>query len=366
MGEQVNSGCWVRLSDGSVVELEKDPSLRDETVDTDKDGIPDIFELNDIYTIRVYNPYTQSIQKIDTWSYFSNPAKVDTDGDGLIDIEDIRPNVYDVIPVEETDSYIVFNTGRTWYNISCTAYDYLDNLFQFADGHVDNAIPIEEYRGIAQNVLNNSNQSFGIEELIYISFRNPNGAPLYMHDETEAVRETVFQSVSGRESRYYQHTGTLWEENWSEVPKGTESGFFKGTVLSEADISYSWKLYTVCDVYSVLTTLSKIGALVMVVLLVVEVTPVVVANVSALTNYIKLYGVTEGIKVYLKIGVSGLPDGLMSALQMEVSDGGGTPGGGEVPGEEELKADIDKYLEKIVDASGSINTEKMDDIRLAI
>lgn len=48
MGEQVNQGCWIRLSNGSVVSLDKDPALGDETIDTDGDGIPDIIELNPV------------------------------------------------------------------------------------------------------------------------------------------------------------------------------------------------------------------------------------------------------------------------------------------------------------------------------
>lgn len=51
MGDQVNDGCWVRLSNGSIVRLDKDPSLGDETIDTDSDGIPDIIELKSPYMI---------------------------------------------------------------------------------------------------------------------------------------------------------------------------------------------------------------------------------------------------------------------------------------------------------------------------
>jgi hypothetical protein len=59
MGEQVNQGCWIRLSNGSVVSLDKDPTLGDETIDTDDDGIPDIIELKSSYKVHAYNPYTK-------------------------------------------------------------------------------------------------------------------------------------------------------------------------------------------------------------------------------------------------------------------------------------------------------------------
>ena len=55
--------------------------------------------------------------------------KKDTDKDGLLDNEDLNPKKYDVVITKETKDKIVFNTGRIWYTISCTAYDYWDNAF---------------------------------------------------------------------------------------------------------------------------------------------------------------------------------------------------------------------------------------------
>ncbi len=116
---------------------------------------------------------------------------------------------------------------------------------QMVDGKVDNPISIEQFRQIIQNVANNEKQAFTIEELTYIAIMNNEGSKLYMHNLSSVTRENVFQKIAGRESRYYKHSGIWWNENWSEVPKGTESGFFKGTVLSEADINLSWEIYCV-------------------------------------------------------------------------------------------------------------------------
>lgn len=55
MKEVSSEGCWVRLSNGTVVQLDKDPNERDESVDTDEDGIPDIYELIDMKICRVYD-----------------------------------------------------------------------------------------------------------------------------------------------------------------------------------------------------------------------------------------------------------------------------------------------------------------------
>ena len=61
IAKNVNDGTWIYLSDlASAIKLEKDPLLGDWTVDTDKDGIPDLKELN------AYN------KDKNYWTYYSN------------------------------------------------------------------------------------------------------------------------------------------------------------------------------------------------------------------------------------------------------------------------------------------------------
>lgn len=321
MGEQVNKGCWVRLSNGEVVNLDKNPALGDESVDTDGDGIPDIYELKSSYKVLVNNPYTGKIQEIETWSFYSNPVKRDTDGDGLEDIDDLRPGIYDTVILEENDSCIRFNSGRTWNKVKCTSFDYLDNLLQMVDGKVDNPIPLEEFRAIIESVEGNKGQQFSVDELICIGLLDNEGSKLYLHDKSGDVREVIFRKLTGRESKYYRHTGILWYENWSEVPKGTESGFFKGVVLSEADINFSCKIYNVTDVYSVLSFVAEVGAMIIVIVLVAEATPVVLANIQAVVYYVKTFGVIQGINMYRYLGIWNLPNGTISWLQADMADG---------------------------------------------
>ena len=209
MIEKVNNGCWVRLSNGEIVYLDKDPSLGDEKIDTDKDGVPDIMELKSTYEIQVFNPYTYTYELIETWTFFSNPAKEDTDGDTLGDIDDLRQTIFDTVVLADTELVTVFNTGRSWYKIACTSYDYLDNLFYTVDLKVANSIPLDTFT----NALHNSEQSFNIDELTYIGLINNEGSKIYLHDKSSDLRETIFGKLTNGESRYYQHKGILfWED----------------------------------------------------------------------------------------------------------------------------------------------------------
>ncbi|MDD4295468.1 MAG: cellulose binding domain-containing protein [Ruminiclostridium sp.] len=321
MSDQVNDGCWIRLSNGSIVRLDKDPSLGDETIDTDSDGIPDVIELKSTYGISTFNPFTKQYELINVWTFYSNPVEKDTDGDGIDDVDDLRPAIFDTVILDNTDSNIKFNTGRIWYNISCNSFDFLDNLCQFVDFHVANPIPAEEFKEILSNYVKNSEQEFSIDELLAIGLFNNEGSKLYMDNVSSATRETVFTMIAERESKYYKHTGVLGSSKWEEVPKGTKGGFFKGSVLSEADINFSLRLYYVCDVYTVLDTIITVGALVIAIIIIVKVTPVILVNIKALMYYCKTYGVYEGFKMFSYLGVEGVPDGIIACLQADLADG---------------------------------------------
>ncbi len=314
-------GCWVRLSNGSVVRLDSDPALGDETVDTDEDGIPDVIELKSSYKVLVFNPYTQKTEFIDTWSFYSNPVDEDSDGDEIYDVDDLRPTIYDTTIKNKTDEYIEFNTKRKWYNVSCTSFDYLDNLCQFVDGYVDNYIPIEEFRKIIDNIELNSEQEFSIEELTIIGLINNEGSKIYLNDKSSEIRETIFHNLTNQDSKYFKHSGILWWEEWKEVAKGTKGGFLKGTVLSEADINFSLKLYYETDVYTVLNTVAKVGALVIAVIVAIEATPTILANIQGLIYYVKTFGVYQGLKMYEYLGVSNLPSSVITWVQWDVADG---------------------------------------------
>lgn len=230
MGDQVNRGCWVRLSNGTVVCLDKDPTLEDSSVDTDGDGISDVEELADSYKVQVFNPFTKQMQVIDTWSFYSDPSKKDTDGDGI---------------------------------------------------------------------------------------------RFYLDSKPISARESLFKCIYGRETDYYQQQGLI-DRSWEKVSGYEANGFFKGTVLSEADIVYSFDQLRVCDIYTVIDLAKTLGIIVISSLIVTEVAYTVGINVQALTAYISHYGVKSGVQFYLTLGAACAPatqNSLMGALGTELMDG---------------------------------------------
>ena len=303
----------ITLSDGTVVELDQDPSLGDITVDSDGDGIPDVIELDKLQK--------DTCSGLIYWTFYSNPGKTDTDGDTLPDIDDLNPRSYDAVVTEHTDSYIKFNSGRTWNIITCTAYDFLDNLCGVIDGHVDNPMSIDEFRAISANWRSNDEQEYSLDELTVIGLVNNDGTQLYMDKVSSDYRETVFQRLAQRESRYYQHRGILCWADWYEVAKGTKGGFFRGKVFSEADINFSTRLFYSYDVYDVLSSLIILGALVIASIVATKCAPIVAYHIDTLLQYIHEYGVKDGLNMYLVRGPQGMPDGVFSWVQMDMEDG---------------------------------------------
>ena len=303
--------CRITLSDGTVVELDQDPALGDVTIDTDKDGIPDVIELNR----QQVNPSSGVY-----WTFFSNPGRKDTDGDGLLDIDDLNPRLYDTVVTADTSTYIKFNTGRKWNKIPCTAFDYYDNIFAPLDNDVKNPIPGDELNRIYHCYENNRKQSFTLNELTYIGLVNNDGAQLYMDDVSSATRETVFQRLAQRESKYFQHSGVLWWSGWKEVPKGTSGGFFKGALFSEADINFSIRIFYAYDVYDVLSTLIVIGAIIIAMIVAYYCAPVVAAHLEAILYYVETFGVIKGLDLYLALAQY-YPEGIFTWIQMDMSDG---------------------------------------------
>lgn len=302
-----NSGCWIRLANSTSVKLKKNPAKADESVDSDNDGIPDIIELNKLGTIRSYDNKRKRWVDTKVWFYYSNPALKDTDGDTIGDIDDLRPARYDTVVVSENDNHIKFNTGRTWHIITCNSYDYLDNVSQVIDGKVDNPIPGKKLKVISESVDKNRKQKFTTEELSYIGVINNEGSKLYMHNCSASCRESVFQKICQRKSDKYRHTGTFRNEKWKKVSEKTKSSFWKGKVLSEADLNFSWKSYTINDIYTTLTSVAKAGAAIIALVVTLYVTayvaPIVAANIEALEYYVSTYGVKQGLNMYCYLGV---------------------------------------------------------------
>jgi hypothetical protein len=81
----VSEGYDVLLANGTYVTLDADPHLGDKYVDTDGDGLPDLAELIEEITVNFLG------RDLKMWTFTSNPALYDSDGDGWNDNEDPTP-----------------------------------------------------------------------------------------------------------------------------------------------------------------------------------------------------------------------------------------------------------------------------------
>ncbi|WP_051620491.1 S-layer homology domain-containing protein [Paenibacillus sp. UNC451MF] len=100
---KTNDGVWVRLNTGRVVKLNKEPDKLDTVTDTDGDTVPDSKELNEKLTVDLPNwvrailtarfPGKTFPDKVEVWTYHSDPTRVDSDNDNKSDLIDERPLV---------------------------------------------------------------------------------------------------------------------------------------------------------------------------------------------------------------------------------------------------------------------------------
>ncbi len=301
-------------------------SLDKNNPDTDGDGLYDGEEVD----LRLQYSADKKKVKV-TGRMYSDPTKIDTDGDGLTDDVDASPLRFDTVVVAQTDEYIQFNSGRTWSNIGCSAYDVMDNLFYPVDFHVDNPIPLEEFSKILEANARNSGEEFSDDELAIVGLFNNEGAKLYMNALSVTRRENVFRLLTGRESKYYQHKGLLWWTKWEEVASGTQGGFFKGAVVTEADFNFSMVSFcrTEVDYIDVVNTVTVIGACIITAYLTIEIAAATAYEATAISWYIRTFGVKNGLNSYLTMGsqyyyeqaASSLKNGVLSVVEADASDG---------------------------------------------
>ena len=334
-----NEQYYARLSDGNIVLLDKDPNFGDKTVDSDSDGICDIDELGVKTKIPVYDPASNKNLLLEAWTFKSNPVSKDTDGDGILDTYDVEPLIYNYVVVEEDDDHITFNTGNVWYKVKMIPIQYrkafyVESNFDLAElaGEVPN------YRDEIQKIAENEKTDFSTTELsiAYIfdlDIKYINGSRLYMNDNfSEAEQVAVYKNIFSEPITYYRHNkfnnSKDWEKDWEKLDVKTrpESGFFKGVVWSSADINCTCVVdYGVNDIYAMTTVLGKLavqGVLIASSWFLAKGTALIVSrNLLALKSYIATYGVAGGVKVFAKIGADGLPNGIFSWLELDLSDG---------------------------------------------
>lgn len=91
VSEEVTDGVWIRLSNGTIAKLDKEPDATDMVTDTDEDGLPDSQELTfparEVDIIRVGGEPVV----VGVYDYNSYPHKADTDNDTYGDKDDLEP-----------------------------------------------------------------------------------------------------------------------------------------------------------------------------------------------------------------------------------------------------------------------------------
>ena len=259
------------------------------------------------------------MEAIETWSFYSNPVKEDTDGDGITDVDDFYPTKFDVTGKLNDEDTIELNTGKTWY---CYDYEYGQQLYdEYLKDGADTPIPLEKYDKLLSTVKKNDQQDFNIDELSIIGLFDNEGSKYYMDNKPKRVIEAVFKNIYGRECKYYQRSGILWWSDWEEVPYGTEGGFFEGSVVTEAQLNFTHEKYGSGDIYLLLDFAAGIGIVLISAVVVVDVTLAVMAKLEALAFYVENFGVRQGFEMYKYLGVENLPNGVISWLQADMADG---------------------------------------------
>ena len=222
----INSG-FLRMGNGvSLMDYEGAVPLSWNNIniqDSDGDGIPDGEE--------IYIRYPDDPDD-GTYAWIqinSNPCLADTDGDGYPDGSDERVMLWDVRVVEMDDDHVLFNSGNEWERIDCTAREFYSR-----QNNVFSSVP---------RCLNNIQQNFTAEEIVFLAPYNLEGLKLYFdyHDNRE-LRELSYKLLMGHDTKYMKKTSSNVLDPWEEVPDyGNELyNFFSGKVISEADIMFAF------------------------------------------------------------------------------------------------------------------------------
>jgi hypothetical protein len=318
MKDNTSEGCWIKLSDGSIVHLDKNPDEGDYSVDTDNDGLPDLNELLYKETSVYYDTKLGRVSYT-VWYFSSNPADEDTDGDSLTDSIDYSPRYYDIITIEENNDHILFNNGKEWKMYNYTAAEYITS----------NKMTTNEYIHVRDDIVGSNNAiNYSLEELLYICIYNLYGCQIYMtqskyKDSNDSLE--LFETLVDRKAKFFKHTGALWWSGYEEVDYGTEGGFWTGSVRTEADYNVNMEyLFADWDISTVFSFLVQIGAIVFAVIFAKEVLiPYIAKNLSALAYCIKTFGIYNGINFYLVFGAEAKPcsDGVIGLIENDLSDG---------------------------------------------
>lgn len=209
-----NDGAWIRLSNGSIVKLDKDPALGDYSVDTDGDGVSDLSELRQEVSVGYFDYNTHTTITYKYWTFESNPTKKDTDGDTLNDGSDTEPTIYNVCIKNATDKKITFNDGKVWNVFGIDIYKFSDQAWSIIDGTVtDPIVPPDEVGSYMDILAKNKKLSFNNDQLAMIYLYDSNGLRSYLDSKSQSQISKIFKLITGRSPKYYKHTiGGEWKE----------------------------------------------------------------------------------------------------------------------------------------------------------
>lgn len=141
--DNTNDGYWIALNGllPQIVKLDEEPSLSS-SADTDSDSLLDNKELSSVIPVKKINvmdyfllidvPVEVRGKYIDVYDYYSNPAKEDTDGDGLFDGKAVDVDGKTAIP-QDPEPKIINGIEGVWakqveqYKNGVVATEYADD-----------------------------------------------------------------------------------------------------------------------------------------------------------------------------------------------------------------------------------------------
>ncbi len=293
MSDISGEGTWIRLANGSIVKLDKDPSLGDMTVDTDRDGVPDLLELRDEIKKTYYS--SGELKSYKCWTTISNPVMKDTDGDGIGDNSDIYPSRFDINVVDENNEYIKLNTGKTWTKFCEEIYSYHD-LLSKTTMNIRTAQDYERFKESElykklQVLIKNRDISWNEDELFIIQAFDINGVRDYLTIERRDLVNSLYTRITGNKPHYYKHT---WFSGW--VDKGEtpiEGNFFTGSVVSDAEATLT--VYHDVDLIKVVQTAIIVGVF-------VGGTYLALGEVALIVEGIEIFGAYNAFTMYFNGG----------------------------------------------------------------
>jgi len=282
--DDVNDGVWIRLSNGCLVKLDKDPELGDYEVDTDGDGVPDLIELEEKTVITV-SPGGYSYTT-EAWTFTSNPTVIDTDNDGIKDGLDARPSEYDVRITSSSEKEITFNNGKKWLIFGRDIYWFIYSL-----GNPN--YPFDDYLSEGLEILvQNDKTDFDKYELAILANIDINGVREYLTIREKALREDVFKLLTGRSPKYYKHK---WLVGWEEITPRQEEwyDFFTGDIKSEADATLT--VYYDADLNHIIKGVVFVG-------IIVGASYLVISEVALIIEACSVYGIYNTLTMYFNGG----------------------------------------------------------------